>query len=141
MDTPAPTNFPEIDNSLFLDYDGTTLYQSYIGIIRWAIELGRIDLAHFGSTMANFSMAPREGDLTAVVRAFAYVKRHIQSRIVTYPRIRDFEQLDWTSKDWKRFYPDLDGETMPPHMQDPCGKAVQLTMFCDASHASDLVTH
>jgi hypothetical protein len=48
VDTPAPTNFhPEIDDSDFLDEDGTTLYQSYIGILRWAIELGRIDLAPF----------------------------------------------------------------------------------------------
>jgi Reverse transcriptase (RNA-dependent DNA polymerase) len=80
LNTPAPTNFhPEIDTSDFLDEDGTTLYQSYIGIIRWEIELGHIDLAHFGSTMAKFSMAPREGHLSAVVRAFAYVKKHLQS--------------------------------------------------------------
>jgi Reverse transcriptase (RNA-dependent DNA polymerase) len=59
VETPAPTNFhPEIDDSEFLDDDGTTLYQSYIGILRWAIELGRVDLAHFGATMAKFSVAP-----------------------------------------------------------------------------------
>jgi hypothetical protein len=38
------------------------------------------------------------------------------------------------------FYPDLGGETLPPHMPKPRGKAVQINMFCDASHASDLVT-
>jgi hypothetical protein len=80
LDTPAATNFhPEVHTSDFLDDDGTTLYQSYLGILRWAIELGRIDLAHFGSTMAKFSVAPREGHLTAVVRGFAYVKKHLQS--------------------------------------------------------------
>jgi hypothetical protein len=41
LDAPAPTNFhPEEDTSDFLDDDGTTLYQSYIGILRWVIELG-----------------------------------------------------------------------------------------------------
>jgi hypothetical protein len=73
LNTPAPTNFyPEIDDSNFLDDNGTTLYQSYISILCWAIELGRIDLAHFGSTMAKFSIAPREGHLTAVIRCFAW---------------------------------------------------------------------
>jgi hypothetical protein len=46
LDTTAPTNVrPEIDNSDFLDDDGTTMYQSSIGILHWAIELGHIDLA------------------------------------------------------------------------------------------------
>jgi hypothetical protein len=59
VDTPAPTIFPtEIDDSDFLVKNETTLYHSYIGILHWSIELGRIDLAHFGSTMAKFSVAP-----------------------------------------------------------------------------------
>ena len=75
LETPAsPDYHPELDDSKFLDEDGTTLYQSYIGIMRWAIELGRIDLAHTGATMAKFMASPREGHLTAVVRAFAYLK-------------------------------------------------------------------
>jgi Reverse transcriptase (RNA-dependent DNA polymerase) len=84
--TPAPTNFhPEIDDRDFLDEDGTTLYQSYIGILRWDIELGRIDLARFGSTMAKFSVAPREGHLAALICGFTYVKKHLQSRIIIDP--------------------------------------------------------
>ena len=42
LDTPEPTDFhPEIDQSDFLDVDNVWLYQSYIGILRWATELGR----------------------------------------------------------------------------------------------------
>jgi hypothetical protein len=56
MDTPAPPDFhPEIDISDFLNGEEIDLYQSYIGILRWAVELGRIDLTHFTSTMAKFS--------------------------------------------------------------------------------------
>jgi Reverse transcriptase (RNA-dependent DNA polymerase) len=139
--TPAPTNFhPEIDDSDFLDEDGTTLYQSYIGILRWAIELGRIDLAHFGSTMAKFSVTPREGHLTALIRGFTYVKKHLQSRIIIDPKPRPWEDLSWTSKDWSKFYPDIHGEIIPPDMPEPRGKPVQINFFCDAAHATDLVT-
>jgi hypothetical protein len=41
FDTPAPMKFhPEVDTSDFLDDNRTTLYHSYIGILRWAIKLG-----------------------------------------------------------------------------------------------------
>jgi hypothetical protein len=47
----------------------STVYQSYIGILRWAVELGRVDVAHFAGTMAKkFNATPRQGHLTAVVR-------------------------------------------------------------------------
>jgi hypothetical protein len=56
LDTPAPTDFhPELDDTPFLDADSITLYQSYIGILQWGVELGRIDIAHFLSTMAKFA--------------------------------------------------------------------------------------
>jgi hypothetical protein len=141
VETPAPTNFhPEMDDSDFLDDNGTTLYQSYIGIIHWAIELGRVDLAHFGSTMAKFSVAPRAGHLATVVRGFAYIKRHLQSKILIVPRIRPWDHLDWTSKYWCRFYPDINGEVLPYDMPPSRGRQVQINFFCDAAHATDLVT-
>jgi len=37
----APINFhPELDSNKFLGTDVTQLYQSYVGILRWAVELG-----------------------------------------------------------------------------------------------------
>ena len=41
--------------------------------------------------------------------------------------------------DWKEFYPDA-SDVLPPDMPEPLGKAVQRTMFVDASHAANLVT-
>jgi len=39
--TPVPTTFhPELDNTAFLGTDETQLYQRYIGILWWAVELG-----------------------------------------------------------------------------------------------------
>ncbi len=141
LDTPAPTDFhPEIDSSDFLDADMTALYQSYIGILRWTVELGSIDIAHFTGTMAKFSVAPREGHLTAVIRCMGYLKKHLRSRIVFNPKQVDFSDLTWTSKDWDTFYPDVKGECIPHDMPTPRGKSVQINMFCDAAHATDLIT-
>ena len=41
--------------------------------------------------------------------------------------------------DWKEFYPEA-SDVLPPDMPEPLGKAVQITMFVDASHAANLVT-
>jgi hypothetical protein len=50
--TPALCDFhPEIDTSALLKDDEITLYQNYVGILRCAIELGRIDVANAGPTM------------------------------------------------------------------------------------------
>jgi len=138
---PAPTDFhPELDSSNFLDADGTALYQSYIGILRWAVELGRVDIAHFAGTMAKFNAIPREGHLTAVVRYMAYLKKHLRSRLVFDPKRIDWSDMEWTSKDWSRFYLDVTGEVLPPDMPKPRGEPVQIHMFCDAAHATDLIT-
>jgi hypothetical protein len=104
IDTPAPKDFhSEIDISDFLNGEDIDLYQSYIGILRWAVELGRIDLTHFISAMAKFSMVPREGHLTAVILAFGYVKKHLKSKLVIDAEPRDWSHLDWTSSYWKLF--------------------------------------
>ncbi|MGH7974100.1 MAG: hypothetical protein ACREBR_01140, partial [bacterium] len=42
-DQPLPTSYhPELDTSPQLDDDTALLYMSYIGILQWAVELGRI---------------------------------------------------------------------------------------------------
>jgi hypothetical protein len=63
-----------------------------------------------------------------------------KSKLVIDSEPRDWSRLEWTSSDWKRFYPDINGEVLPPNMPPPKGKAVQINMFCDAAHATDLVT-
>ena len=54
----APDYHPEIDTSKLLEGDEVTLYQSYVGILRWAVELQCIYIAHATATMAKFMSAP-----------------------------------------------------------------------------------
>ena len=77
LDVPAPQKYhPEMDTMNFLNDDDTQLYQIYIGIIRWAVELGRIDLCYVAGRIACFSAAPRRGYLHALLIIFAYCKKH-----------------------------------------------------------------
>jgi hypothetical protein len=90
--------------------------------------------------MAKFAAVPREGHLTSVVRGFVYIKKHLKSLIVIDTRSKDWSTQDWVSKDWSKFYPDLSMEIIPHDAPEALGEPVQINMFCDASHATDLIT-
>jgi hypothetical protein len=85
---------PELDDTHFLKDDDVQLYQSYTGILRWAVNLGRVDLAHVAGAMARFSAAPRQGHLWIVLRIFAYCKKHDESKIVFDQEVKDFDNVD-----------------------------------------------
>jgi hypothetical protein len=137
LDVPMPPGaHPELDTSKFLDDDTMQLYQSYIGVLRWAVELGRIDLAHAAGVMARFSAAPRHGHMVEVLRILAYCKKHIQSKLVFDPLERNFDNVEWMEHDWKIFYPDIDGEILPLGRPMERGNPVQINLFCDAAHGT-----
>jgi len=140
LSTPAPPNYhPEIDETNYLDDDMTSLYQSYVGILRWAVELSCVDLAFTASTLAKFMAVPREGHLIGLLHAFAYTKKHMNSRIVVDPLPRDWSGIEWNNADWTEFYPDAK-EELPANMPEPRGKPVQVNLFVDAAHATCLVS-
>jgi hypothetical protein len=100
------------------------------------VELGRVDLAHVAGMMARFSAGPRQGHLYDVLRIFAYCKKHLESKVVFDPVQKDFEELPWLTHDWKQFYPDINGEVLPPGQPEARGNPVQINLFCDAAHAT-----
>ena len=100
LDIPLPTGYhPELDTSKILDEDSTQLYQSYVGIIRWAVEIGRIDICMSAGTMARFSSMPRQGHMFHVLRILAYCKKHLESKIVFDTEEKDFSDIIWLSND------------------------------------------
>ena len=54
---------PELDQSEELDADGVTLYQELIGVLRWAIEIGRVDVYLEVSMLSAYQASPRCGHL------------------------------------------------------------------------------
>ena len=135
----APDYHLEIDTSKLLEGDDVTLYQSYIGVLRWAVELQRINIAHATATMAKFMSSPRQGHMVGVLRILAYLHHHIRSKIVTDPLYRDWSHKSWTQAKWQDFYPDA-VEPIPDNAPEARGKPVQINLFCDAAHATCLIT-
>jgi hypothetical protein len=135
----TPGYHPKVDTSDPLDADATNLYQSYVGVIRWCIELGRIDICNDLGKFSSYLACPRIGHMEAVLQVFAYLSKHGRSKLVFDSIARDWSNHDWTHPDWKDFYPGA-VEQLPHDMSIPLGKPIQMNMFCDASHAPDLVT-
>jgi hypothetical protein len=133
-----PSNYaPELDASPYCSEDDSSYYQQYIGVLRWAVELGRIDICAEVSIMASYCAAPRVGHLDAVMHIFAYLSTHKRSRIVfDSSYVPHVEQV---KKDWSDFYRDA-REEVPQDAPAPLGQPVQMTAFVDSDHAGDKMT-
>ena len=128
---------PELDVTPELNEEDASYYQQQIGVLRWMVELGRIDIATEVSMLAAFSACPRQGHLAAVLHLYGYLKKHPRSKLVFDPKPIDHEPQG--KPGWSDFYR-VDGEIKPHDMPDPRGKAIQMTAFVDSDHAGDHVT-
>ena len=128
---------PELDTSPYCDGDWMNFFQQQMGVLRWLVELGRIDITAEVSMLAAFLAGPREGHVHAMLHIFAYINTHDRSRLVLDPSyiIHGEEQ----TADWSAHYPDAK-EDLPPDAPEPLGLSVQMTAFVDADHAGDLAT-
>ena len=74
-ETPIPTDYrPELDSSPELDPPNTAYFQSLIGVLRWIVELGRVDICCEVSMLSSYLAMPRVGHLDTVLQIFAYLK-------------------------------------------------------------------
>jgi len=104
---------------------------SKIGVLRWAVELGRVDIC--AACAAN----PRVGHLDAVCHIFAWLKKHDRSKLVfDSAHVNNKEQ---SLPDWTDFCKDVK-EQIPSDAPEPLGKPVEMTSHIDSDHAGDKVT-
>lgn len=143
VDVPLPKSYrPELDISKELTADLSSRYRQLIGILRWAVELGRVDIYLEVALLSQYLSSPREGHLEAVYSIFAYLKKHDKSAIVFDPNGVELDESAFAQVPvaaWKEFYGDV-VEELPPNMPEPRGQAVDITCFVDADHAGNLVT-
>ena len=137
---PLPMGYkPELDVSRPLDPKRANYYQNLIGVLRWAVELGRIGIHFHVAIMSRYLAAPREGHLEQVFCIFAYLKRHLKSKIVMDSSPVKWDEKRFQERDWSDFYQDA-REELPPNMPEPRGTPVQINCFVDADHAGDVVS-
>jgi hypothetical protein len=134
----TPGYHPEVDTYDTLDADATNLYQTYVGILRWCIKLGIIDICNALGKLSSFLACPRIGHMESVLQVFSYLSKHSQSKRVLDLIARDWSDHDWSHPDWRSFNPGT-VEQLSHDMPLPLGKPIQMNKFGDASHASNLM--
>ena len=133
---------PELDVSEELSPSDASYYQSLIGILRWIVELGRVDVCLEVSMMSSHLALPRKGHMEQVMQIFGYLKKYHNMELVFDPsnptiNEQDFEKKDWTSSEFGHV---KGREELPPNMPKPRGMGYTIVAKVDVDHASDTVT-
>jgi hypothetical protein len=120
-----------------LEDDLASRFQQMIGILHWAIELGRIDIINKDS---HLYASPRAGHLEAAFQVFEYLDAHNNGGRVIFDSTQvDVDESRFPDVNWNEIYGDIE-EEIPPSMPSPQGNPVRISMFCDAVHAGNIVT-
>ena len=139
----------ELDLSEECNPEQAAYFQNLVGVLRWIIELGRVDILTEVSILSRYLASPRSGHLHQAMHVFHYLESHNRSKIALNPT-----HIDWSEENepgncydtpsaraqlMKELYPEA-SEEIPPNMPEPLGKPVQINAFFDADHAGDRVT-
>lgn len=133
--------YPELDDSPELPPSDVTLYQEMIGMLRWATELGRVDILHEISILSQHQALPREGHMKEILHIIAYLDKKPKLTLYMDPDepVLDYSTFNNDSSEFKEFYREAE-EEIPHRMPRARGKAVVTTAFVDASHAANKKT-
>ena len=78
----------ELDTSALCEPQEASYFQSITGVMRWMIEIGRVDIDTEVSMLSSFLAMPRVGHLEAAINIMGYLRLHHNSRLFldpTYP--------------------------------------------------------
>ena len=138
---------PELDVSDYCNEEMHTLYQNFIGMLRWMCELGRIDILHETSILSQYLAAPRMGHLTQAIHIFHYLDRHNRTWMMMDPSRFDVEWHPEKNEcspqeraiQMKEIYVDAE-ESIPHNIPEARGNEIDINVFVDADHAGNRVT-
>jgi hypothetical protein len=142
IQTPMNANYlPEMDGTPELDEDDATYYQELIGVLRWATELGRVDILHEVSLLSQYQANPRQGHMEQLLHIFAFLKKNPKLSLYMDPELPHIDYSEFTTRreDFQEHYRGAK-EDMPHNMPKPRGRGVTITAFVDASHAANRKT-
>ena len=129
---------PECDASPELDGNDASYYASLIGMLRWIVEMGRVDICCEVSMMSSHVALPREGHMQQVLHIFTYLKAHHNARLVLDPTYPDIDEEAFERKEWRSFNGDVK-EIKPEGMPKPLGPEMIIRAFVDADFAGNQV--
>ena len=135
--SPLPANYrPEFDMTEELEGEEASYYQSLVGILRWMVELGRIDIITEGSMLASHLALPCRGHLEAYFHMFAYLKSNHNATVVMDPTYPEIDHSVFKTCNWADAYPGA-AEPIPSNAPKPRGKSVDILLYVDSDLAGD----
>ena len=93
----------ELDTSLECDWDQTNYFQNLIKVLRWIIELGRIDIAYEVSSHSKFLAKPQTRHIYQALHIFKYLEMYIRNKLSFDPLYHHHAHL----KDINRIISDM----------------------------------
>ena len=132
---------PELDTSEELNADDQNFYQEMIGILRWATEIGRVDILTELSLLSAYQASPRRGHFEQVIHIFAFLKKH--PKLTLYfdakePKLDPGLFLGSTPEEFREIYRDAE-EELPPHMPEPRGRRVTMPPMPQTGRQDELI--
>ena len=140
---------PELEATDYCNDNLTTVYLNLMGMLRWMIELGRVDILHEASLLSQYMALPRLGHLQQALNIFKYIKANLNQGWLI------FDPLDYDI-DWKPMRPNEVSPTeravamkelyqeaedpIPYRMPKPLGKEVNINCFVDSDYAGKRAT-
>jgi len=133
---------PELDTSEECTDNQVTLFQNMIGILYWAVELGRIDIGYKLSVLSRYLVLPRTGYLLQAIHMFKFLDIHKENELAFRPEEPplnlDYDAIKEQTDFMKKAYLDTE-EELPPNALTPRGKLLSMCVFMDSDYAGDKV--
>ena len=107
---PSTTLWPETDTTDKCDKEQALQYSQLIGFLRWAVELGRIDMYTEVSLLSQHLALPRVGHLEVVYHVFLYLNKQEKPCIIYDPTDPVPITPTQAKPDWSSFYNNLKEE-------------------------------
>jgi len=118
---------PEINESEFLDDNGTQMYQSLVGALQWSISIGQFNIATAAMMMSSFRAQPSLGHLEHVKQICGYLYKRKDAAICIRIGEPDYSDLVEEEYDWKStVYGDV-SEILPKDAPVPLGNFIMLS--------------
>ena len=139
-DTPCISCYhPAEDVSPELNTTDLQYYQESIGVLRWAVEIGRLDILLEVALLSSHLDLPRDGHLQQVYHIFGYLKKSPRRRVFLDPDHPDISEDRFRKFECENFYNDAK-EAIPLDLPEARGNFMSTHCFVDANHGADKVT-
>ena len=131
----------ETDTTLELCDTKAAYYLALIGVLRWMVELGRVDICVEASLLSSHMALPWEGHLLQLYQVFAFLKSHHNFEMVFDPSELEIDRSLFVRQDWAAtVYGDSSKEELPANMPESRGQGFIMSAYVDSDHADDVAT-